>query len=120
YRSTGDTGGNFSTAYSALVPIERGISDNSALDTDNTEGAVDGQSSVTCLSCHRAHASAFEYGTRWDTSTELLVDSHPDTGDTVTRSDAATLKNNSYYGRTIETAFNEYQRSLCNKCHLKD
>jgi hypothetical protein len=124
YRSTGDTSGTFGDAYLPLVPIERGVTDRTALDPANTEGAVAGQSSVTCLSCHRAHASAFEYGIRWDSSTELLVDSHPTNGDAVsghgTVTDGGALKLVSYYGRDIETDFNEHQRSLCNKCHLKD
>jgi hypothetical protein len=124
YRATGEfgpgSGINFNNAYFALVPIERGTTDNQNLSIASTQGAVDGQSNVTCLSCHRAHNSAFKYGTRWDQTQELLVDSHPQAGDTVSRSDAATLELNSYYGRTIETAFNEFQRSLCNKCHHKD
>jgi hypothetical protein len=120
YVASGDTTGIKDTAYFALVPIERGTSDVTALDTESTVGATDGQDNVSCLSCHRAHASAFEYGTRWDTSEEFLVDSHPQVGDTVTRSDAATLQTNSYYGRDIAATFGEFQRSLCNKCHLQD
>lgn len=120
YVATGDTGGVKADAYFALVPIERGTSDQSVLNTDSTEGATDTQDNVSCLTCHRAHASAFEFGTRWDTTTEFLADSHPTTGDTVSKSDAATLKTNSYYGRDIVTTYGEFQRSLCNKCHLKD
>jgi hypothetical protein len=125
YRATGEfgpgSGISFTNAYFALVPIERGTSNTQNLDRTSTQGAVDGQSNVSCLSCHRAHNSAFKYAGRWDFTQELLVNSHPQAGDTITggtiTGDPQTV---AYYGRTITTAFNEFQRSLCNKCHHKD
>ncbi len=116
YVATGDLTGTRATSYLALVPFERGVSDQSQLDQFSTEGP-DGNSNVMCLSCHRAHASAFPNAGRWDFETEFLVDSHPqDTDDGAVPGDQL----NSYYGRVIEVAFNAQQRSLCNKCHIQD
>ena len=116
YVATGDLSGSEATSYLALVPFERQISDPTQLDPNSTQGP-DGTSNVMCLSCHRAHISAFPNAGRWDFETELLVDSHPAAGDTgVTGNDVLY----SYYNRDIATAFNPEQRSLCNKCHLKD
>jgi hypothetical protein len=30
------------------------------------------------------------------------------------------VPNADYYGRDITTEYGEFQRSLCNKCHVKD
>ena len=123
YRATGEfgpgSGTSFTNAYTALVPIERGL--GQPMDVASTQGAVDGVSNVSCLTCHRAHNSAFKYGTRWDVTQELLVDSHPQNGDTITGGIInGNLQQVAYYGREITTDFNEFQRSLCNKCHHKD
>jgi cytochrome c553 len=123
YVATGDSSGSFATAYDALVPIERGETDVTlpVMSTGSTAGATAAKDTVSCLTCHRAHASAFEYATRWDTSTELLVESHPDGDTTVV---GGTIAGNpqqvAYYGRDIASVYNEYQRSLCNKCHVMD
>ena len=67
-----------------------------------------------CLTCHRAHASAFRSIGRWDLSASHLADSHP--GSEAGGAEAR----NSYYGRDIAAEFGPYQRSLCNKCHVQD
>jgi len=116
YVKTGDVTGNSATSYLALVPFERQISDPTLLSSTSTQGP-NGSSNVMCLSCHRAHISAFPNAGRWDFETELLVDSHPmDTDTGAIAGDQLA----SYYGRDIATDFNPEQRSLCNKCHLKD
>jgi hypothetical protein len=117
YRATGDTIGNTSAdAYLALVPFERQITDPTILDATTTVGP-NGNSNVMCLSCHRAHASAFPNAGRWDFETEFLVDSHPQDSDGgATAGDQLA----SYYGRNIMTVFGPAQRSLCNKCHIQD
>ena len=121
YVATGNATGIKDTAYSALVPIERGVDTTATLDTASTVGATAGDDNVSCLTCHRAHASAFEYATRWDMTVEFLVDSHPQAGDTVVGGTiAGDPQSVAYYNRTIATDFNEFQRSLCNKCHLQD
>jgi cytochrome c553 len=116
YVKTGDFLGDPATSYLALVPFERQISDPTLLSPTSTQGP-DSNSNVMCLSCHRAHASAFPNAGRWDFETELLVNSHPaPTDGGVTGNDVLY----SYYNRDIATAFNPEQRSLCNKCHVKD
>jgi hypothetical protein len=116
YVATGDTGGSPATAYLALVPFERGVADPAVLDPSTPKGP-DGSSNVMCLTCHRAHVSAFPNAGRWDFETEFLADSHPQTGD---GGASGTDQLNSYYGRDVETVFGLGQRSLCNKCHIKD
>jgi hypothetical protein len=116
YVSTGDTSGNQATSYLALVPFERQISDSTLLSSTTTAGP-DGSSNVMCLTCHRAHVSAFPNSGRWDFEAEKLAESHPqDTDAGAVAGDQLA----SYYGRDIATVFNPEQRSLCNKCHLKD
>jgi hypothetical protein len=67
-----------------------------------------------CLTCHRAHASAFRAAGRWDFDAVLLVDSHPAIGDSgVTGNDVL----NSYYGRNIAGEFGSGQQAFCEKCH---
>lgn len=114
YLGSGDFSGSASFSYLALVPFERGVSDTSLLDTASTEGPEAGISNVMCLTCHRAHASAFRSIGRWDFQATFLVDSHP--GSEAGAADAR----NSYYGRDIAAEFGPYQRSLCNKCHASD
>jgi hypothetical protein len=116
YVATGDLTGTADAAYLALVPFERGIDDPTTLIPTSTQGP-DAGSNVMCLTCHRAHASAFPNAGRWDFETELLVDSHPQTGD---GGASATDQLRSYYDRDIATVFGEGQRSLCNKCHIQD
>lgn len=67
--------------------------------------------SSTCLSCHRAPASAFSTIGRWDFQVTFLRDSP-------VLSSPEGL--HAYYGEQIEERYNGWQRSLCNKCHLMD
>ncbi len=114
YIRSGDFSGIAQASYLPLVPFERGLSESSGLDPTSTSGPGVGASNVMCLTCHRAHASAFGAAGRWDFSTTFLADSHPGPNDG--GSDGA----NSYYGRNIVSEFGPNQRSLCNKCHVKD
>ncbi len=114
YVSTDVLTGDQATAYWEFVPFET----NQALaDLDVTSTVGPGASSkVMCLSCHRAHASAFPDAGRWDFgATLLLTDSHPQSGDGNLGVDD---EKNSYYGR--KGKFTAEQRSLCNKCHQQD
>ncbi len=114
YLRTGDFSGSADSSFLALVPFERGVSDPSMLDPTSTSGPESKVSNVMCLTCHRAHGSAFEAAGRWDFSATFLANSHPgpNTGG------AGAM--NSYYGRDIVAEFGEYQRSLCDKCHPED
>ena len=118
YISSDDpTGGGVSNVgkYLALVPFELGRTLTEA-DEDYLDGP-DAGSKVACISCHRAHATAFQDAGRWDFAEEFLAESHPDGS---TDGSSATEKLHSYYGRNIETDFAAEQRSLCNKCHGQD
>jgi hypothetical protein len=115
YVKTGDLTGSQATAYLALVPFERGTTDPLQTDPLSTAGPTGGN--AACITCHRAHVSAFPNAGRWDFETELLADSHPqDTDGGAQGGDQLA----SYYGRDIASVFGPGQRSLCNKCHQQD
>ncbi|MEW6602514.1 MAG: cytochrome C, partial [Nitrospirota bacterium] len=118
YIKTGDSRGIQSMSYLALVPFESGTEDRSMLVPSGRSGPdVSGRANVMCLTCHRAHASAFPFIGRWDFKATFIADSHPKTGDGgVSGSDVL----HSYYGRNMTVQFGQYQRSLCNKCHMQD
>ena len=112
-------GGSATNAYRELVPFENGATTVEGLaGTDSTQGPT-GTSRVMCLSCHRAHASAFPDSFRWDYTTEILQDSHPN-GNPADDGSTAQEKLHSYYGVDLTTAWGPDQRSLCNKCHKQD
>jgi len=95
-------------------------------------GAVAGQDEVSCLTCHRAHASGFTHMLRWNADNEFLTVANGTTSvwpgyD----SGVAGLSTRTSMGRTMAqwqaayydrapTVFAPYQRSLCNKCHARD
>jgi hypothetical protein len=101
YNGTSNQGGGTqATAYLAQVPFED--PDDVTYTTSSTMGPTS-SSKVMCLTCHRAHASSAPDAGRWDFSvTGLAEDGH--------ESDSYTLPN----------PYDAYQRSLCNKCHVKD
>lgn len=117
YLASGDLTATPATSYSALVPFETGDTDRTLLDPSSTSGPT-GNANVTCLTCHRAHASAFGVIGRWDLSlpfSDFLVNSHPDgTTDGSTPSE----KLYSYYNRDIEADFGAGQKPFCEKCHV--
>lgn len=112
YISSGNLSGSSSVAYRALVPFENGTINAASLNPSGTSGPG-ARANILCLTCHRAHASAFSSIGRWDFQATMFKYSHPNgAGDGSTYSD----KLNSYYGRTFE----DFQRQLCNKCHIRD
>ena len=116
YVATGDLSNTSDKSYDQFVPFERQVASSADLDEKSTEGP-DSNSNVMCLTCHRAHVSAFPNSGRWDFEEELLVESHP------MDSDAGAATGDqlaSYYGAVIATRYNPEQRSLCNKCHIQD
>jgi hypothetical protein len=118
YEGTDDVGGSQGSAYLALVPFEVDATSTYLLDPFSSSGTgVGGTANVMCLTCHRAHASAFPSMGRWDFGATFMADSHPKAGD----SGASGLDVlHSYYGRDMISEFGEKQRQLCNKCHRKD
>jgi len=99
YNGTSDqTGGAIASAYLAEVPFE-----DATMTTTSTNGVGAG-SRVMCLTCHRAHATSAPDAGRWDFNVTLLdEDGH---------------ESESY---PIPNPFDDpNQRSLCNKCHVKE
>jgi hypothetical protein len=131
YVASGNLTGNPSTSYSSMVPFEMGTADYALL--KGTAASAGGQtagpgtsSNVMCLSCHRAHASGWDFAMRWKTKSEFLVfnGNYPGVEDIEVpsrisqgRTRAETRKT---FGDRPATAYATYQRSLCNKCHAKD
>jgi hypothetical protein len=98
YNGTSDlTGGAQATAYLAQVPFE-----DPANTTTSTAGPA-ATSQVTCVTCHRAHATSAPNAGRWDFN--------------VTGLDEDGVESGSY---KLPNPYDAYQRSLCNKCHVKD
>lgn len=99
YNGTDDqTGGIQATAYLAAVPYE-----DASMTTDSELGPT-AASRVMCLTCHRAHASSAPDSGRWDFSVTLLEEDG--------------LESGSY--AIPDPYASPNQRSLCNKCHVKD
>ncbi len=129
YMGSGLTGNpNFDT----IVPYqEDNQTDYAALRTAANTPTRDASTSsrVMCLSCHRAHASGFAHMTRWQNDGEFIAADSvwPGTDSTSSiasqakyamgRTSAMTLR---AYNDQPETKYASYQRSLCNKCHVKD
>lgn len=135
YKMSGDLTGTSAAAYSNLTPFITNSGDYAALGllakNDNTAlaGPTDGDQ-VSCLSCHRAHASGFDHMLRFDYGYEFTTVNGNYVG-----SDNASVTGSraplQHRGRTIAawqaafydrpaTQFATYQRVLCNKCHAKD
>jgi hypothetical protein len=119
YVATGDfLGGAGATAYLQFVPFERQETDKTILAAavTSTQGPA-ASDNVMCLTCHRAHASAFNNIGRWNFDDELLENGFPSDQNLTAMGAVA---NADYYGRDIGVDFGDYQRSFCNKCHVKD
>jgi predicted CXXCH cytochrome family protein len=84
---------------------------------------------VSCLSCHRAHASGFESMLRFAHANEFttiadaaglaMFDTNTVEGKINRGFSGKVAQETQYYGR-LATEFAPYQRLLCNKCHAKD
>lgn len=135
YIGSGNMTGSSATSYDSLVPFQSdNLTDYAALRalSVNDGSVATGPASsdrVMCLSCHRAHATGWDYMLRTNVEGNefIAVDGvWPGTDS------ASTVASQAKYaqGRTVaETtkAYNDttmhygsYQRSLCNKCHAKD
>ncbi len=138
YVKSGDVSGTFGAAgsgaagpFSSLTPFIEGtdVYATLALHAKNDDTYLNGPAStdrVACLSCHRAHASGWEFGLRWNMEGEFMVYNslYPGTDTTplspqFARGRVAAETQAAYYDRPV-TAFATYQRVLCNKCHAQD
>jgi hypothetical protein len=131
YVKSGDLSGVAATSFTSLVPFVENTGDIATLKShaSNANAYLNGPGTsdkVSCLSCHRAHATGFENMLRWQLEGEFIIynSQYPGTDTTPTvnqfsrgRTGAETKA--AYYDRPV-TQFASYQRGLCNKCHAKD
>jgi len=76
---TGDMTGNSNSSFLSLVPFATNSGDFATLAAlaNNNNSVLTGPSSsdkVVCLSCHRAHASGWMYGFRWNAEATYIVE----------------------------------------------
>jgi hypothetical protein len=132
YVMTGDMTGSPASSFTSLVPFVNNSGDYAgvlaplAVNNDTQLGGPASTDQVSCLSCHRSHASGWEYALRWNMEGEFMTynGSYPGTDTTPTvpqfaRGRLAAETQAAYYDRPV-TKFATYQRVLCNKCHAKD
>ncbi len=134
YVGSGNLTGTQATSFDSIVPFQLDTSSDytalKALAVNDGSKATgpSGTDRVMCLSCHRAHASGWEYMARWNNAGEIIAVNGVWPGTDSTDNTARQAKYS--MGRTVAettTAYNgtamhygSYQRSLCNKCHAKD
>jgi hypothetical protein len=133
YVKEGDLTGTVASSYTSIVPYEEGVTDRSVLaplarsDGSARPGPGTGLENVMCLSCHRAHASGWDYALRWNMRSEFVVaggewpgiDATGDAANPIFaqgRMQAETR--GAMYDRNPVT-YASFQKSLCNKCHAK-
>ncbi len=131
YVKSGDMTGDGTNGFTSLVPFIENTADYATLASHakNDDTALTGPGStdkVACLSCHRAHATGWEFGLRWNMEGEFMVYNslYPGTDTTPTvpqfaRGRLGAETQAAYYDRPV-TQFASYQRVYCNKCHAKD
>jgi hypothetical protein len=133
YLGSGRTG---ASGFDTLVPFQNdnfgtGLTDYATLRTiDNAANTqADGTSRVMCLSCHRAHASGWEFMGRWNNAGEMIAvdgvwpgtDSPSPVGALPKWAQGRTVAETTFaYDNVLPTKYSTYQRSLCNKCHAQD
>jgi hypothetical protein len=137
YVKSGDLTGSSTNSYWSLVPFVQNTADYAGGLAPNavnsgTTGYTGPTSTdqVTCLSCHRAHASGMMYGLRFDVEYEFMTkegqyigsDNPAVTGSRAPAQHRGRLNADwqaAYYDRPA-SQFSAYQRVLCNKCHVQD
>ena len=131
YVKTGDLSGSSDTSFSSLIPFQMELT-NSTTDR-NAMAAVacsDGSclrgpgsvETVSCLTCHRAHASGWRAILRWNPDAALIVyggvypgiNTGAPPGYHMGRTEVETRR--AYYDRPA-TIFAANQNRLCEKCH---
>ncbi|MCK9419654.1 MAG: cytochrome C [Nitrospirae bacterium] len=119
---------NTGNAFSTLAPFATDTNDRTVLKsaaTNTTTRVATTGDNVTCLSCHRAHATAFESMLRFAYSNEFMTAADSTNAaiyDSVNGKGtgySVAQQTNAYYGRPA-TAFGPNARVFCNKCHAKD
>jgi cytochrome c5 len=131
YKKSGDLTGAAASSFTSLVPFVENTGEIAILKTHakNNDSYLNGPTAndrVSCLSCHRAHASGWPEMLRWNIEGEFMIynSQFPGTDTTPTvpqfaRGRLGAETQAAYYDRPV-TVFASYQRVLCNKCHAKD
>jgi predicted CXXCH cytochrome family protein len=133
YVKTGAMTGSATTSYLSLVPFEEGLTYSTAniatlkshAQTNDSNlngpgsGTVPATATIMCLSCHRAHATAFDSMLKWDPSATTIVTAGAYNTGNSGLGYSLTEVSKGYYDYNV-TKFSAYQRQLCNKCHAKD
>ena len=125
YVASGNLSGTAATSFLSLVPFAEntGAIATLASHASNSGAYLNGPASsdrVTCLSCHRAHASGFDHMLRWNMGNEFMVFNGSYIGSAgVAQGRTVGEMTAAYYDRPA-TQFATYQRVLCNKCHAQD
>lgn len=125
YVKSGDLTGSSSSSFISLVPFVEATGDIATLVTHakNDDLYLNGPSTsdqVSCVSCHRAHASGFDNMLRFNMGNEFMVYNGTYTGSvSVAQGRTEAEMTAAYYDR-LPSKFATYQRVLCNKCHAKD
>ncbi|ACM21498.1 cytochrome c, 6 heme-binding sites [Geotalea daltonii FRC-32] len=130
YIKSGDLSGIQANAYTSLVPFQ------TTETTDPQQLAAELTSSngpnpddrVTCLSCHRAHASGWDGIGRWNMKGTFITvgGEYPgiDAGGKGKEGENSTGKLRTEYKAAMynrdPAQFATFQRQLCNKCHARD
>ncbi len=133
YVKSGNMTGSATTSYLSLVPFEEGqaystaaigVLKSHALTNDSNlngpgSGTVPATATIMCLSCHRAHASAWPEMFKWnpEATTITVAGAYPTGNSGLGYSATEASKGYNDYNTT---KFSAYQRQLCNKCHAKD
>jgi Doubled CXXCH motif (Paired_CXXCH_1) len=128
YVKTGVLTGNVTKSFLSLVPFEEGTSDYSTLkaharsDDSYLYGPDSASSQVMCLTCHRAHASAWDYSTRWNANSDYIVyngfySQYGQASEPYGQGRTEMEAQKAYYDmRASRFALN--QDTLCHKCHV--
>jgi hypothetical protein len=120
-------------SYLSLVPFEEGTADYGTLKSharsdDLYLAGPDTASNVSCITCHRAHASGFDGILRFRPGNSFItvIDSlgaavwpDPLVAPAEAQGRTAAETQQAYYGRPA-SKFSPFQATLCNKCHVKD
>jgi hypothetical protein len=121
YVKSGDWTGTSASSFTSLVPFIQSTGDYAQLATNANPTTVltgpSGGDRVSCLSCHRAHASGWKHALRWNMEGEFITQGGVYPANF--RGRQSTEVQAAYYDRAA-TQFAENQRVLCNKCHAKD
>ncbi|HEU4382179.1 MAG TPA: cytochrome c3 family protein [Anaeromyxobacteraceae bacterium] len=134
YVSSGIMTGTGAT-FTSLVPFNENTTDFTTLASHAKNGTVmagpTANDQVSCMSCHRGHASGFSDMVRWQIENEFLTKADSLGNGFYCATDSPVSSGRCALGRTtveVQAAYYDrpvsklgiWQRSLCNKCHAKD